>query len=73
MLWGHSKNPVPNEHVSALWPAIVEGHYPLGLGDALNARSQINLALGCVPEVSVTGTGPMNAGIRIEHSQLNGH
>jgi len=69
--FNHGKNPIPNEHVSPLWPAIVEDHYTLGLGYALNARSQINLVLSYVPEVSVTGTGPMNAGLRIEHSQLN--
>ena len=69
--FNHGKNPIPNEHVSPLWPAIVEDHYTLGLGYALNASSQINLALSYVPEVSVTGTGPMNAGLRIEHSQVN--
>lgn len=69
--FNHGKNPIPNDHVNALWPAIVEDHYTVGLGYALNPRSQINLAVSYVPEVSVTGTGPMNAGMRIEHSQLN--
>lgn len=69
--FNHGKNPIPSDHVSALWPAIVEDHYTLGLGYVLNPRSQINLALTFVPEVSVTGTGAMNAGMRIDHSQFN--
>lgn len=69
--FNHGKNPIPNDHVNALWPAIMEDHYTLGLGYAFNARSQVNLALSYVPEVAVTGTGPMNAGMRIEHSQFN--
>ncbi len=73
--YNHGKNPIPDENVSYLWPAIVEDHYTVGFGYAFSKQSQINFAFSYVPEVSVTGTGaamPMgNGGMTIEHSQTN--
>lgn len=73
--YNHGKNPIPDQTVNYLWPAIVEDHYTVGFGYAFSKQSQINFALSYVPEVSVTGTGPAmpagNGGMVIEHSQMN--
>ncbi|HEY9145466.1 MAG TPA: outer membrane protein transport protein [Thiobacillus sp.] len=73
--YNHGKNPIPNQFVSYLWPAIVENHYTAGLGYAFSKQSTVNFALSYVPQVSVTGTGPTppfgNGGMTIEHSQIN--
>ena len=73
--YNYGKNPIPDENVSYLWPAIVEHHYTVGFGYSVNRQSEINFGLTYAPEVSVTGTGPAmpmgNGGMTIEHSQLN--
>lgn len=73
--YNHGKNPIPDEFVNYLWPAIVEDHYTVGFGYAINTQSQINFGLSYVPEVTVTGTGPLppsgNGGMTIDHSQVN--
>ncbi|MEW6131589.1 MAG: outer membrane protein transport protein [Pseudomonadota bacterium] len=73
--YNHGKNPIPDQFVSYLWPAIVEDHYTAGFGYAFNKQSRINFSLSYVPQVSVTGTGPLppfgNGGMIIEHSQVN--
>jgi long-chain fatty acid transport protein len=73
--YNHGKNPIPDQFVSYLWPAIVENHYTAGFGYAFNKQSELNFGLSVAPEVSVTGTGPNppmgNGGMLIEHSQVN--
>lgn len=73
--YNHGKNPIPDEFVNFLWPAIVEDHYTAGIGYAFGNQSELNFALSVVPEVTVTGTGPVppfgNGGMVIEHNQLN--
>lgn len=69
--YNHANNPIPSDTVNYLWPAIVENHYTAGFGYAISKQSEINFGLSYVPEVSVTGTGPQNGGMRIDHSQLN--
>ena len=69
--YNYGKNPIPEQFVSYLWPAIVEHHYTAGLGYAFSKQSELNFALSYAPQVSVTGTGMMNSGMTIEHSQLN--
>ena len=69
--YNYGKNPIPDQNVNYLWPAIVEEHYTVGFGYAFSKQSQINFGLSYVPEVSVTGTGPQNGGMTIEHSQVN--
>lgn len=69
--YNHGKNPIPDRFVNFLWPAIVEDHYTVGFGYAFSKQSTLNAALSYVPEATVTGTGPMNGGMQIDHSQLN--
>jgi len=73
--YNHGKNPIPDQFVNYLWPAIMENHYTAGFGYAFSKQSEFNLALSYVPEVSVTGTGlppPYgNGGMTIDHSQVN--
>ncbi|MFN3545553.1 MAG: OmpP1/FadL family transporter [Thiobacillus sp.] len=73
--YNHGKNPIPDAYVNVLWPAIAEDHYTAGFGYAFSKQSELNFAVSYVPEVTVTGTGPMppmgNQGITIDHSQLN--
>jgi len=49
----------------------MENHYTAGFGYAFNKQSEVNFGLSYAPEVSVTGSGPMNSGMTIEHSQVN--
>jgi long-chain fatty acid transport protein len=69
--YNYGKNPIPDEFVNYLWPAIIEDHYTAGFGYAFANQSELNFAVVVAPEVSVTGTGPMNVGLVIEHSQVN--
>jgi long-chain fatty acid transport protein len=73
--YNHGSNPIPDENVSYLWPAIIEDHYTVGFGYAFSKQSDLNFALSYAPEVTVTGSGPAmpfgNGGMQITHSQLN--
>ena len=69
--YNRGKNPIPNQFVNYLWPAIAENHYTAGFGYAFSKQSEVNFGLSYVPEVSVTGTGLQNAGMTIDHSQVN--
>ncbi|MBU1394638.1 MAG: outer membrane protein transport protein [Gammaproteobacteria bacterium] len=73
--YNHGKNPIPDQNVNYLWPAIMEDHYTVGFGYAFSMQSELNFGLSYAPEVSVTGTGPTppggNGGMTIEHSQVN--
>ena len=59
------ENPIPTQNMNFLWPAIVERHYTVGLGYAIDAGSELNASLSYVPEVEQSN-GP-----RVTHSQLN--
>lgn len=73
--YNYGKNPIPDQNVNYLWPAIMEDHYTVGFGYAFSKQSELNFGLSYAPEVSVTGTGPQppmgNGGMTIEHSQVN--
>lgn len=73
--YNYAKNPIPDEFVSYLWPAIMEDHYTAGFGYAFANQSELNFAVTYAPEVTVTGSGPTppmgNGGMVIEHSQVN--
>jgi long-chain fatty acid transport protein len=76
-----AKNPIPDDRVHPLFPAIVEKHYTAGVGYQFDKTSGVDFALMYAPEVSVTGTqmtsGAAGSGIgangmiNIKHSQLN--
>jgi long-chain fatty acid transport protein len=63
-----SNNPIPDEFVHPMFPAIIENHYTAGLGYAFSEASDINFSLAYAPEVSVTNE---NTGTKIKHSQTN--
>lgn len=73
--YNYGKNPIPDEFVNYLWPAIMEDHYTAGFGYVFGNQSELNFAVSVAPEVTVTGTGPTppmgNGGMVIEHSQVN--
>lgn len=75
-----AKNPVPDNRVHPLFPAITKDHYTFGLGYMFSKQSVIDFALTYAPKVTVTGTQATgapgsgiggNQGIQISHSQLN--
>ncbi len=74
-----ANNPVPDNRVNPLFPAIIKDQYTLGFGYLLNRQSGIDFSLVYAPKVTVTGTqtanvpysgAPDNA-TTISHSQLN--
>ncbi|HEY0722190.1 MAG TPA: outer membrane protein transport protein [Gammaproteobacteria bacterium] len=60
-------NPVPDETVNPLFPAIVRSHYTAGLGYDINTAQAVNFSLVYVPEMKVTAAD----GNTISHSQMN--
>ena len=74
--YNHGKNPIPDQYVNYLWPAIAQDHYTAGFGYAFDKHSDVNFSLSYVPQISVTGSGaPMamggNGGMTITHRQVN--
>lgn len=74
-----SNNPVPDNRVNPLFPAIIKNQYTLGCGYLLSRQSSIDFSLAYAPKVAVTGTqtsdvpysgAPDNA-TTITHSQIN--
>ncbi|OIQ96619.1 47 kDa outer membrane protein precursor [mine drainage metagenome] len=74
-----ANNPVPDNRVNPLFPAIIKDQYTLGMGYLLTRRSGIDLSLVYAPKVTVTGTQTVNVpysgapdnATTITHSQLN--
>lgn len=75
-----SSNPVPNNRVHPLFPAIIKNHYTAGVGYVFSKQSGIDFSMTYAPKVSVTGTQATGAagtgiggnnGIKITHSQFN--
>jgi long-chain fatty acid transport protein len=62
-----SSNPIPDQYVNPLFPAIVENHLTLGAGYAFNKASDVNFSMTYAPEVEVTSP---TAG-KISHAQMN--
>lgn len=60
-------NPIPSSTVHYLFPAIVENHYTVGLGYALDKSSDVNFALSHAPDVKQTS--PM--GFTMTHNQYS--
>lgn len=63
-------NPVPDNTVNPLFPAIIKDHYTVGAGYAFDKVSEVNASLAYVPKVTVTAPAA-SGGYSIDHSQLN--
>ena len=63
-----ASNPVPDEYLNPLFPAITENHITAGFSHKLNQRSEISASISHAPEVSQTNS---NTGMESSHSQTN--
>jgi long-chain fatty acid transport protein len=62
-----ANNPVPDDTVNPLFPAIVKNHFTFGAGYAFSNVSEVNASFVYAPNVSVATP----SGVTIEHSQTN--
>jgi len=62
-----SSNPVPDDYLNPMFPAITENHYTAGFGYRLTDRSSIAGAFAWAPEVSSAN----REGLDISHGQMN--
>ena len=63
-------NPVPDNTVNPLFPAIVKDHYTIGAGYAFDKVSEVNASLVYAPKVTATAPAA-SGGYSIDHSQMN--
>lgn len=63
-----SSNPIPNDLVNPLFPAIVENHYSVGFGYVLNPTSDVNFSFVYAPEVTVASAA---TGMSFDHGQMS--
>ncbi|MDX9766711.1 MAG: outer membrane protein transport protein [Ectothiorhodospiraceae bacterium] len=63
-----SSNPIPDEYMNPLFPAIVENHFSAGVGYAFNKDQALDVSLTYAPEVEATNP---NTGVTTTHSQTN--
>lgn len=61
-------NPIPNDYMNPLFPAIVKDHFTMGAGYAFSKASSVDFSLTHAPKV--TATNPL-MGVTTEHSQTN--
>ena len=66
--YNYADNPVPDQYLNALFPAIVERHVTAGFGYGFNAAQSIDFSLQHAPEVSATNPGN---GVTSKHSQTS--
>ncbi len=66
-----SDNPIPNDFVNPLFPAIVKNHVTGGFGYKISDNSKVGMSFTYAPKVKVTGSGALNNGVEIAHSQFN--
>lgn len=62
-----STNPVPDDYLNPLFPAIIRNHYTAGFGYRLSDASRMSTAFSWAPEVKATNAD----GMEISHSQTN--
>lgn len=60
-----SDNPIPDETLNSLFPAIIEKHYTTGFGYKVTEASVVDFSLTYVPEIKATNA----FGITSTHSQ----
>ena len=68
--FNYGKNPVPSDTLNYLFPAISETHYTLGIGWDMGGGHTLSGSLMYAPTVEQTGTGMMNSGLTMSHSQF---
>lgn len=69
-----SKNPIPSTYLNALFPAIEENHYTIGVGYAFSDTSELNFALSHAPKVTQTSPAvavPATPSVTVDHSQTS--
>jgi long-chain fatty acid transport protein len=66
--YNQASNPVPEDTVHYLFPAIIEQHYTAGVGYTISSASSVDFSLSYAPEVTVD-MGDSSA--EISHSQTN--
>lgn len=67
--FNYGKNPIPSDTLNYLFPAITEKHYTLGVGWDLHHGHSIAASFMYAPKVEQTGTGALNTGLTMSHSQ----
>ncbi|MGM0593711.1 MAG: OmpP1/FadL family transporter [Pseudomonadota bacterium] len=65
--YNYASNPVPDDKLNYLFPAITEKHYTLGVGHAFTRADSVDFAISYVPEV----TGGGENGFETSMSQMN--
>lgn len=63
-----ANNPVPDEYMNPLFPAIIEDHIALGMGYTISKQSTVDVSLVIAPEVEQTN---VNTQVTSAHSQQN--
>ena len=63
-----ARNPIPDQYMNPLFPAVEENHYTLGFGYAFSKASSVDFSYAHAPKVSVTNP---NMGVTTDHSQDN--
>ncbi len=69
-----ANNPIPNEYLLPLFPAIVKNHIMLGAGYAISDASSLDASLTYAPEVKATTQVQTPSGmvpVTVTHSQQN--
>lgn len=71
--YNYAENPVPDQYLNALFPAIAEHHITAGFGYGFNAAQTIDFSLQHAPEVSATypGNGSTIPAVTSRHSQTS--
>ncbi|RKX31195.1 MAG: hypothetical protein DRP71_13850, partial [Verrucomicrobia bacterium] len=65
--FNYGSNPVPNQYLNCLFPAIVEKHITAGVGWAWSDRSSIDFSA----VYGFTSTETSGYNVTIDHGQLN--
>ncbi len=60
-------NPIPDNNMNPMFPAIVEDHYTLGAGYDISGHQAVNMSVSIAPE----STQSNSMGVTVKHSQTN--
>lgn len=64
-----ANNPIPNDYMNPLFPAIIKNHVTAGFGYVFSKASSMDFSLTYAPEVSATNSNM--GGVTTTHSQTN--